>query len=739
MPVGNAWHLPTQSEPRGRSAMRDPVGPVPAGSRCTVISGNQYAGDGGDPGNQLQDGSAVLVRRTVDPDWTEVPLVFQVAEGTNKFFGGQLPAFAAGDQVRYYLRIAYDDHDLTFVHALGDGSGTTVDEAVAQTQAFAFTVADPATTGRWGPIIALPNVGIHASLLPSGDVLMWGRRMPGNPDLDVLASAPFLWNPRNGQITDTPPPKDLNQEPVNLFCAGHTFLADGRLLVLGGHETDGGGIDQACLYDHVSNTWTPTARMNNGRWYPTATILPDGRVLVLSGSFKPPGQGAENNREPQIWSDGAWTPFPPLPQTAPFELYPRMHVVSGARLVMSGPLKQTWAVGVAGGPWTGIAAREMNQRDYCPALTYAPGRILYIGGGNNGNDSQPTAAVEKLDLNQPAPAWSFAPPMAMARQQHNATFLADGTILVTGGTSGPGFNNLGAGQPVHVAEIFDPEADNGAGTWTTVAAEEMDRCYHSTAVLLPDGTVLSAGGGEYKPGPGVEPNAPQDSHADAQVFSPPYLFRGGQPVITEAPPSVSLGETFEIGTDQPNQITKVTWIRLSSVTHSLNASQHLEVLVPQVVAGRLRLTAPDPVGGCPPGHYLMFAVNAAGVPSEARVLQVLVGEQVVDNAPPAQPAQPVMMAQLVPTRPTGTEVVVHLSGLCPYGIGACWGGAYEALQTLERVAWVDPVPDAERSTATVILADTGIPPIERWHEEFARVVNGRYTLHGFDLRQPPTS
>ena len=119
--------------------------------------------------------------------------------------------------------------------------------------------------------------------------------------------------------------------------------------------------------------------------------------------------------------------------------------------------------------------------------------------------------------------------MQHRRRQHNATLLPDGTVLVTGGTAGPGFNDVSPGKPVHAAELWDPATD----TWTTLAAEAVDRCYHATALLLPDATVLSAGGGEFMVG--AAPNAPADTHRDAQIFHPPYLFRGPRPVITSAP------------------------------------------------------------------------------------------------------------------------------------------------------------------------------------------------------------
>ena len=129
--------------------MRDPVGRIPAGATVTIISGNQDQGFG-NPGNQWQDGSVVFFRPADQPDWRTVPLVFDSADGNNKYFAGDIAEpFPAGTVVQYYLRIAYDDHDPTFVHAAGDGSATTDDDEEARAAPFAFAMADPARIGRW--------------------------------------------------------------------------------------------------------------------------------------------------------------------------------------------------------------------------------------------------------------------------------------------------------------------------------------------------------------------------------------------------------------------------------------------------------------------------------------------------------------------------------------------------------------------------------------------------------------
>lgn len=758
--LGNAWHLPTNPEPRGLAGMRNPVFPTSPLDAVTIAMGNQFQG-GGNAGNQLQIGSTVFFRRRDDAAWTSTPLLFAATVGNNKYYSATIPTTGlnVGTIIDYYLRIAYDDHDTTFLLANPGGtiSSTTDNENAARATPFSFALDSPAVRGRWGAVFSLPNVAVHSHVLPDGRVLMWGRRDNPNQSLDVdprspihvgqppalsATCTPFIWNPATGGLTMTTQPSldAAGAKKANLFCSGHAFLPDGRLLVAGGHLADSSGLNQTCTFDHSTGKWTPGAVMNHGRWYPTLTTLTDGSVLIVSGSYVETKQ--LNNTVPQIWSNGALTAIAESPAGA-FDLYPRMHVASNGRVFITGSLQQTWVLDVSGdGTWSRGPLKTANgQRDYAPSVLYDLDKVLYVGGGN-----QPTANADLLDLSQASPVWTATKPMDFPRRQHNATILADGTVLVTGGTRSGGsgapqnFNNLDPGQPIHVAELWHPSTQQ----WTSLAAEDIDRCYHSTAVLLPDATVLSAGGGEFFPIEQIkEENDPADSHLDAQVFTPPYLCTGAsRPVISSAPDTTAYGATFHVETAHPDEISKVTWIRLSSVTHSFNTGQRYTELHSQAAGTGLDVTAPASALVCPPGHYMMFLIDKAGVPSVAKIMQIRLpaAAHPLAEAPPRvelqtrrPPRDVLALRDAVLAAATGTQVVVGLTGTCPYGIGACWGGAHEALTRLDGVEAVDPVPDGAASTATVFVTGGRLPDLETWRAQLHAVADESYRLRGIEI------
>jgi hypothetical protein len=340
--------------------------------------------------------------------------------------------------------------------------------------------------------------------------------------------------------------------------------------------------------------------MNAGRWYPTNTALANGDVVVTSGEISP---GLGVNSLPQVWqvSSGTWRDLTTAQLALP--LYPEMYLAPNGTLFYAGPDRPSRYLNTDGtGSWTIGPATQFGSRGYGPSVMYNNGQIMIVGGG------PPTATAEIINLNDPVPAWSYTGSMANARRHANATLLPDGTVLVTGGTSGAAFDDNT--HPVFPAELWNP----ATGTWSTMASLSIYRGYHSVALLLPDGRVLSAGG-QCSVSPGCNPNS-------AEIFSPPYLFAGSRPTITSAPANISGGQTFFVATPDAANITKVSWIRLGAVTHSFNQEQRISFLSFSQTTGGLNVTAPPSANLAPPGFYMLFLVNGSGVPSVASNIQV---------------------------------------------------------------------------------------------------------------------
>jgi hypothetical protein len=457
--------------------------------------------------------------------------------------------------------------------------------------------ANKALLGEWGnpfnwtnPLNQASVLSIHASLLPDGKVLTWGRS----------DSQEMLWDPATGAF-------ETITRPADLFCSGHALLADGRLIVMGGHSgTDNIGIAVTNIFDYVSKSWSSGPTMRNGRWYPSVLALANGEALVVSGG----GSDGTLNTTPEVLSASGTSLRALTGVTASIDYYPMMFVAPGGSVFIAGPAQATGYLTTAGagGKSTGPSS-AYGYRDYGSAVMYEPGKILLVGGGG------PTSSAEKIDLTAGA-TWQPAGAMAVARRQMNATLLADGTVLVTGGTNAGGFNSPPTNPNVLAAERWSP-----TGGWTQLARQTHYRLYHSNALLLPDGRVLSVGSGQ--PAASGLPN-----DYSAEVFSPPYLFKldgtaATRPTISTAPAAVTYGQSFPIGTPNAPGIAKVTFIRLSSVTHATNMNQRLNALpITGRDASSITVTAPLSSDLAPPGHYLLFLLDENGVPSVARIVRI---------------------------------------------------------------------------------------------------------------------
>jgi hypothetical protein len=440
-----------------------------------------------------------------------------------------------------------------------------------------------ATVGEWTAPFPWPVVAVHLNLLPTGRVLSWGR-----------LGAPQIWDPAGGEFSQIP-------SSTMVFCGGHTFLADGRLLVTGGHLDDQRGIPDANIFDGTIPGWTRVQPMSRGRWYPTSTTLASGEILTLAGT----DETGEVVQVPEVWTGSTWRSLPGARRALPY--YPRTFVAPNGLVFYAGELQQTAYLDPQGdGQWISVATSNYGRRDYGSAVMYRPGKVMIVGGSDP-PDGVPTNTAEVIDLTDASPAWRYTESMAHARRQFNATLLPDGQVLVTGGTSSGGFSDRSGA--VHAAEIWNP----GTEKWTPLASGQVTRVYHSTTLLLPDGRVLHTGSGD---GPGV----PRE--LNAEIFYPPYLFKGLRPAIVEAPGRVGYGERFLLATPDAGQVVRVTLVRLTSVTHAFDQSQRFLELGFQRRAGGLTVTAPLSNTAAPPGPYLLFILNGAGVPSVARTLRV---------------------------------------------------------------------------------------------------------------------
>ncbi|MDR7099727.1 FtsP/CotA-like multicopper oxidase with cupredoxin domain [Lysobacter niabensis] len=463
--------------------------------------------------------------------------------------------------------------------------------------------------GTWSTVPDLDLFVVHAAVLKTGKVLLWsGTAEAGYP------TESRVWDPATDARTN-------QAYAADLFCSGHAWLPDGRLLVAGGAPS--GLMNQTHIFDPATESWTVMANMNEARWYPTVLTLPDGRVLAASGS------GASGL---EIWDPGSsnWTMVAGADRTFP-ELFPSLHLLPAGGLFYS---RCGWAApdmshresarlsfaGANSGNWADLGLLQFPDRQEGMAVlriddTVSPPatEVFVIGGGVSGVATwRNPQTLERIDVTDPAvAAWSRGADMAFPRVNVTVVLLPNGHLLAVGGQR----NGKWAAdpQPVLEAEIYDP-ANN---TWTTQAPMLHPRQYHSVAVLLPDGRVLVTGG--IDPMLGTTPMRDQRS---MELFSPPYLGGSG-PSITSAPASATWGATMSIGTAAPGDIDSVVLLRPSALTHHTDAGlRWIKLPILGATGTAVQVRAPSSAAVAPPGPWMLFLLDAAGVPSEAKFIDL---------------------------------------------------------------------------------------------------------------------
>ena len=497
----------------------------------------------------------------------------------------------------------------------GGGETATGNDSANDPTTIASTSAS--AVGSWSAVQNWPVVAVHAHLLPTGDVLAWS-------DYTTTGGA-TIWRPSNNTFTPT------TFAAVNLFCSGHTYLADGRLFVTGGivGTQDDLGPTQSEIFNPQTGSWTAAGLMSQGRYYPTMTTLSDGRILVQGGTTTCNGCYADL---PEIYdpATNVWTPLGNSARKA-FKYYPHTYVLPDGRILVAAEDDATVVTSTLDlntQTWTTIDA---SLADGHSSVMYRPGKIMKAGKATADDPGHPALATTYvLDMTQPSPAWLATSWMAFPRSYLNLTVLPDGTVLATGG--GTTTDKATFATAVYEAELWTPSGSGGS--WTTMSRSQTPRLYHSTALLLPDGRVLVAGGGRQScTHPCTVPSSGDESNAE--IFSPPYLFKGTRPVLSSAPGVLQYGTAFTVTTPDAARIASVSLIPNGSVTHAFNENQRFVPLTFEQIAGGLNVHPPADGNTAPPGPYMLFLVDTNGVPSIAAMTRMAVA--VADNQAPSAP------------------------------------------------------------------------------------------------------
>jgi YVTN family beta-propeller protein len=531
----------------------------------------------------------------------------------------------------------------TLMSACGGGDPLTDADADAADRRKALSALVPTTeippdantSGMWSPVTSWPLIAIHAVVLPDGRLLTYGTNAVGKQtgyfDYDV-------WDPAGG--LDGGHLTLPNETQTDLFCSASLVLPQGDAVVLTGGDnwtgsgTTNTGNDNSNIFSPGNNTLTRGNNMNRARWYASAITLLNGESYIQGGTG---GTDLPEVRK----ADGTFRLLTSADTSFAHYNYPRNYIAPDGRVFGFDAAGKMYYVDPTG---TGQITRygqfgsTYSGSDSSSAM-FRPGRILQFGGESN------NAIV--IDITNGPPVVSVSQPMSSQRRWVNATILANGKVLATGGSSVR--NEL---VDVNTsAEIWDPDT----GTWSVGARGVQARLYHSTAVLLPDATVLVLGGGA--PGP--------EKNLNVELYFPPYLFTAGGNLasrlsIDAAPGALNIGGTFPI-TVSGGSAARVVMVKTSAVTHSFNAEQRFVELAFSGSGGQLSVQAPTRAADAPPGFYMLFALDANGVPSVAKMVRVNIA------GAPNQNVTPTLTSVGDQSSAVGSNVSLQLQATDPNG------------------------------------------------------------------------
>jgi len=473
-------------------------------------------------------------------------------------------------------------------------------------------------TGKWDIVpYNSPVFPIHAALLYTSKVLFISGSGNCVPRFNNNLFTSALWDYQDNTFK-------VFQTPSDIFCSGHSFLPDGKLVVAGGtlQYDPFKGLRDTYLFDPAQEEWRRVQQMADGRWYPTLVTLGNGRVLAISGTSTTPDQV---NRMTERYSKSrGWESLGDGPV---WPLYPYLFLLADGRIFYSGGHFSNRNEPIPG--WLDLTTNtftpmsslppdfDLDSRDQCSSVLLPPAqdqKVMIISGG-----SPATPSVFKADLSVSNPVYQAANSLHTGRMHLNAVILPDRTVFVCGGSRIAEDPATAENKP----EIYDPST----GVWTLIEQPaSVIRLYHSIALLLPDGRVVTAGSNPKRCNDGPNPTQyyPQNEEYRIEIYSPPYLFEddrpvddedGNRPVIKRAPEKIEYGDSFNIRVERSNRDT-IKWIHLirpMATTHSLETEQRLVDLPFKTRGGRsssvVRIdSVPSNRNLLPPGWYMLFVV-----------------------------------------------------------------------------------------------------------------------------------
>ncbi|MFJ7207177.1 galactose oxidase-like domain-containing protein [Streptomyces sp. NPDC098789] len=521
-------------------------------------------------------------------------------------------------------------------------------QALTASQAKENEAFEAAEHGAFKEYFDSPDFAAHIALLPTGKVLLFSfERIETNPQkepapTDTIGAAnagrAFLWDPAKGTgptafTKVTPPIVDMpdgtqSPRPAPFFCSGHAFLPNGMLGVFGGNlgGNGGSGAKLSLVFDPWTETWSRNQDMSTGRWYPSVVTAADGRQLIMSGQSEL-GWGTPTpvvERFPALGHPVPRTkkdvprdvPAGLFKATAPFTRdYPQLFSLRDGLVYGLGRVHDE--------QWTFDPVDE--SRKDLPARPDGSSRLyggaVPLPGGYEGPDSALVIGGDRTDprtYKLTGGKWTIEKSRAFGRTQDNTLVMPDGTLLTASGSYDIRDYGNGTYNPNADLKYRQLETRDAQGDWRLGPVQRLPRGYHSNALVLPDGRVMITG--DELQQLANDANIHDDMNGTIEIYEPAYLHRGARPVLDRVPGEpLGYNSRFEVSTSTPDQVSRAVLLAPTTATHAVNTSQrHVELRIKQRAGDTLTLQAPPGAAAAPPGHYMLFLLDAKGVPSVAR-------------------------------------------------------------------------------------------------------------------------